>query len=549
MRILLISPPMTVYNSDLTIPGYVVPLGIAYVASYVREKSKRDRWECFLKILDCLAEGQFIVMKHHNKSQYGLSEEQILRRISEFRPDVVGISCQYTAYASDAHNVCRLVKKIDPAIFVVLGGAHCSISPETELKDSNVNAVVFGEGEETFYELVYRLSNNFSIENILGMAIRNKDGKIIKNNSRQFLNDLDALPYPARDLLAMPIYLNVGIRASNLMRKPATTMITSRGCPYQCSFCSIHSVWGYGWRSRSPKNVVDEIEYLKKNYGINEIHFLDDNIGINRERMKNLCKEIIKRNIDIKWTTPNGIAHWLLTEEILDLMKASGCYRITLGIESGSERTRKFIGKDPSHAINLDQALRIIKHANKIGLWTISTFILGFPDERLEDIMDTIDFAIRSNLDLAVFFLAGPFPGTKLYDVAKQEGLLSWDFSEVYDSTMQTVDYSEVGRALGAGGFDTKHFTHEELQVLQTYAFRRFFIATIKGYLNPIKISHKIRSIEDLKFTLRALNGIVRPVVKSIIGNEGRVAPQTVNIQASRALAPTSEIRPHIQNT
>ena len=548
MKILLISPPITVYEADLTTPGNVVPLGIAYIASYVRETSQKDGWNCDLKILDCLAESQSLVTKYQDKSRFGFSDEQILEKIKEYQPDVVGVSCQYTAYAADAHNVCKVVKAHNPNIFVVLGGAHCSISPEIELKDNNVDAVVFGEGEETFYELVHGIATRKKIENIQGLAIRTNHETINKNINRTFIKDLDKLPFPARDLLDMPIYLDAGLRSSNLMRKPATTIITSRGCPYQCSFCSIHSVWGYGWRARSPKNVVDEIEYLTKEYDVKEIHFLDDNIGINRERLKNLCEEIIRRKVDIKWTTPNGIAHWLLTEEILDLMKASGCYRITFGIESGSEQTRKFIGKDPSHAINLDQALRTIDYANKIGIWTISTFILGFPDERLNDIIDTINFSIKSDLDLAVFYLAGPFPGTKLYDVAKMEGLLDWDFIDVYDSTMPEVDYSKVGRALGAGGFDTKHFTYKQLQTLQAYAYKKFFLGRIKGYMNLIKIVRKIRSIEDVRFTARVFIGLMSPIITSIRGKNARVASQTINKQASKGFGQHNELRPHIQN-
>ena len=196
------------------------------------------------------------------------------------------------------------------------------------------------------------------------------------------LISVNDLPFPARDLLNMQNYLEHPLNAIGTMRSPATDIITSRGCPFNCVFCSVHTIWGKTWRGRSAKNVVDEIEQLIKDYGIKQIRFQDDNISLDKKRMHEICDEIINRKLNIKWDTPNGIAIWTLDEELLRKMKKSGYYRLAPSIESGSCETIKFINKP----IDYEHVNKILKLADKIGLWTVSPFIIGFPYETMEDI-------------------------------------------------------------------------------------------------------------------------------------------------------------------
>lgn len=494
MRILLIKPACTVYKSDPTLPSATLPFGIAYLAAHLLSKGEE------VCLIDALSEGIKDINRGKNKTRIGLSDKEIRKRIEQFKPDIVGISSMFTAYADDAHRLAALVKRNNPAVVVVLGGAHASIYPELSIKDKNIDIVVKGEGEETLWEIVRKLKRKQDFHYIAG-TVTKRGRKIINNPLRQFIKDLDELPFPAYHLLPMEKYFEVFRNSPYLMNSKMCGLISSRGCPGDCSYCSIHSVWGHSWRGRSPKNVVDEMKYLIKTYGVKEFSFLDDSVACSKERMAKICDEIIRRKLNIKWSTPNGISHWTLDEKLLDKMKASGCYRITFGIESGNLKTREFIGWKKH--FSLEQAKRVTKYANKIGLWTISTFILGFPYEDEKSIRESIDFSIESDTDFAPFFLLMPFPGTKVYQVFKKEGLL--DFDALLDPSVSNrgSQFGKLGAALAQKGCPTTIFSQKELQGFLTEAYSRFWRARFISFLNPLRIIRKIRSWDDFKYAIR----------------------------------------------
>jgi len=496
MKILLIKPSCTVYKSDPTLPSATLPYGIAYLASYLLSKGEQVR------VIDSLSEGINCVKKEKNKTKIGLSDKEIEKRIKNFNPDVVGITSMFTAYFQDAHNLARLVKKINPNIKVVLGGAHVSINPELTVKDKSVDIAIKGEGEETLWEIVKALKNRKDYTNIKGTVMR-KGNKTISNPPRYPIENLDTLPFPAYHLFPLETYFKVAKESPFLMRSKQCSVISSRGCPGDCSYCSIHSVWGHVWRGRSPRNIVDEMEFLIKNYGVKEFGFLDDSVACSKKRMEEICKEITKRKLDIKWSTPNGISHWTLNEQLLDKMKASGCYRVTFGIESGNLKTREFIGWKKN--FSLEQAKRITKYANRIGLWTISTFIIGFPYEDEKSINDTINFAIESDTDFAIFFLLIPFPGTRVYEVFKKEGLLNFDDLLDPCTKGRELQVAKLGAALAQVGCQTKYFSQKELQAFLTKAYSKFWKARFISFLNPIRVIRKIHSFEDFKYILKII--------------------------------------------
>ena len=181
--------------------------------------------------------------------------------------------------------------------------------------------------------------------------------------------------------------------------------------------------------------MVDELEHLAQAYGIREVHFLDDNISLDKKRMADMCDAIIERKIDIRWTPPNGIAIWTLDRELLKKIKRSGCYRLTFGIESGNPETQEFIGKK----LDRGQVKEVIRNANSIGLWTLCTFIIGFPYETREAIQDTVECAIDSGTDLALFYRLGLWPGIPVYEVFRKEGLLPEGGAQTY-SELATCD-------------------------------------------------------------------------------------------------------------
>jgi anaerobic magnesium-protoporphyrin IX monomethyl ester cyclase len=492
-KCLLINPPITTYGRDSPASPFF-PLGLAYIAAYLEENGYKP------DILDTLALGGR--ERGENYVRTGMNEDAIKEYIRDFDPDIVGITSMYTAYDKDAYDVARIVKEIDPGIIVVLGGAHPSANYGMVLKNENVDLVVKGEGEVTFLEIIRGLDRDEDLSDISGVITR-IDGELHINPDRPFITNLDSLPFPARHLLPMDIYLSQS--SPYCMRKPRAVMITSRGCPNNCIFCSIHSIWGHKWRPRSAQNVVDEIELLVKKYGVKEIDFNDDNISLDKKRMEEICDEIIKRNIDIKWTTPNGIAIWSLDESLIRKMKQSGCYRLTFGIESGNPKTQKFIRKN----LDLHRARSIIKYANKIGLWTISTNIIGFPYETREEIEDTIDYSISSEIDIALFYLLTPFLGTPVHEIFKKENLIPSEPDQIKEFLV------------AESACDTKNFSRKELEEIQRHAYSKFMSARLNSYIkNPMKILRKISSLEDVSYVLRLFERVV--IAKIRIEKYGR---------------------------
>lgn len=473
MKILLIYPPATIYGAGKIEPH--PPLGLAYLAAFL----EREGYQ--VEILDALAEGIMTVKKKGTTTRVGLSNREIKKIIEDYQPDVVGISVMFTAFAQDGYEVAKLVKEVNPEITVVSGGAHVSIDPKTVLKNENVDVAIKGEGEIAFFELIKALEKKKDLKNVEGITYR-QGRKIVQNPPGKFIEDLNSLPFPARHLLPMDTYSNTD--DPFVMRCPLTSMVTSRGCPGHCVYCSIHAIWGYTWRGRSAKNVVDEIEHLVKGWGIREIHFQDDSMSVDKRRMNEICDEIIRRKINIKWATPNGIAHWTLDKNLLLKMKKAGCYRVTFGFESGNPEMRRWVGKPYS----LEQAKEITQFANRIGIWTIATNILGFPYETREQMQDTIDFAIDSDCDFALFFRLGPRAGTPVYEVFKKEGWLPKNERELYSESVAV---------------NTKYIEGRQLYEIQRSAYSQFLRRRLLSFLNPVRIIRKIHSFEDLIYTFR----------------------------------------------
>ncbi len=500
MRILLINPPITIDNNDYMDDGIFPPLGIGYLSAYLIRHGHD------VSILDCLAAGFDIKEQIGQKRRYGLTEEEVRDAIRQYKPHLVGITSMFTARSKDAHRVAQLIKSVDSNIFIVFGGCHASSCFSEVLNDSNIDIVVMGEGEQTLLEIVNNLVLNKPLDNIKGTAIR-KNSSVWANEPRPFIEDLDSLPFPARDLFPLDLYFKNQKKSMNYnIRWPFISMITSRGCPGHCVFCSVKTIWGRRWRARSPVSVVDEIECMVKKYGVREIVFLDDNISVNKNRMKDICSEIIGRKLNIKWTTPNGIALWTLDEDLLRLMRQSGCFKLTFGLETGNEETLKFIGKKYSY----EHAKNIIEYANRLGIITLGTFIIGFPYENTISIENTINYAVNSDLDFAFFYTAATFPGTRLLEIIRKENL------------PYNPDSSET-----IGGTASKYFTSEQLNQFRHEASLRFAKSRLK---KMHKYLLKIRSIEDFLYLIKLGKNFLRIFIKG----KGEIVSTTALIRQSR---------------
>lgn len=490
MKIMLILPPLMVKEKGLY--GVTPPLGIAYLASVLEMNGHTVR------LLDCIVEGYDSPVRHDGFVHLGLNWQEIEQRMRVFSPDMVGISCMFSMMFPEALKVADIAKGIDRNIFVVMGGAHPSSVPHDVLMYENVDFVMIGEGEETLLELVGAIEKKSDIQRIDGLGYR-INGNVTVNPKTVFIKDLDALPFPARHLLPMERYYEIGESHGGLKRSRYASIITSRGCPGNCVYCSIHSVWGKSWRPRSPENVLHEIQHLVKDYGIREIHFEDDNLTFDRERARMIFQGIIDKALDITWTTPNGVAIWKLDEELLKLMKKSGCYQLNLGIESGNEQVLRKIIKKP---LRLEKVREIVKKIRELDIWAHGFFILGMPGETKQTMEDTINFAINLNLDSANFFIATPYPGTTLYDLCKQHG-----FIQDYDLRYLMVQSSMIS---------TEEFTSNEVLELQKKAYKRFMLHTIKREIISLNMLHRLiqlKTIDDVHFMYRKVSRLIKIIL------------------------------------
>ena len=426
MRVCLINPPR-ISPKGWGKPTVYQPWGIAYVAAVLEQKHQ-------VSILDVPTEGwRNLEEIDETKYRVGLTNKEIAYRIKQLSPDIVGINIPFSGWSKYAFEVVDTVKSIDKDITIVLDGLHPTARSIECLTDPNVDIVVRGEGEQTISELVDTLEqgNTQKLEKIKGIGFI-KNGKTIITPPRPEIQDLDALPFPARHLLPMEIYFEAvkenPIRG--VIRKRWAIMTTSRGCPHECIFCSNHIVMGRKWRPRNPEKVVEEIEQLVDTYKIEQIDFYDDNMTLKKKRVIEICDLIKERGLDLEWYVPTGVRADTLDEELLTKMKASGCRGLRIAPESGVQRVVNQVIKKNLDLKNVEKAVIL---TNKLGIKLGVFFILGLIGETKEDMKETIKFAYKLRKLGAKnfhFSIAMPLYGTELYKQAKHGGFLKDDFSD-----------------------------------------------------------------------------------------------------------------------
>jgi anaerobic magnesium-protoporphyrin IX monomethyl ester cyclase len=443
-KVMLVYPPVTRppdFSSKIVRVSSFFPLGIAYLAASLE---KAGRYQ--LRIMDALIDGytnKGTILEDGGKIRYGLTDEEIAKRIESFAPDALLVSCLFSAIQWDMNNVCRIAKQVDPAIITIVGGAHPGAMPIEVLKQYGaIDFVGIGEGEVTIVELLKTLEDEGDLAKLDGIAYREHGVPKCLPKTR-YIENLDSLPFPARHLFDMKKYLSNASAHSTFRQTPFTQMITSRGCPYKCAFCALGNHWGSKQRMRSAENVLDEIECLVKTYGIKEIHFEDDNLTANKERAIAIFDGMIERGFGISWNVPSGMAVSTLSEELLVKMKASGCYSVSLAIESGNQDVLKHLMNKP---VNLKGLPGLVRKIREVGMDARGFFILGYPGETKETIKQTIDFARNLELDWAYFFIASPLPNTKMYKTCIEKGYIKEeDFDPVksfYQSIIRTPEFT-----------------------------------------------------------------------------------------------------------
>ncbi|MBF0611563.1 MAG: radical SAM protein [Magnetococcales bacterium] len=397
-----------------------------------------------------------------------LTEEQLVETLKRLNPPVVGMACISMEYHKVFQRTAQLVRQALPHAPLIVGGVYATVLPEQVMSIQEIDYLVMGEGE---YRLLAVLNHIHKKEGDLskvdGLALRQQDGSVKIQPVINYIEDLNVFPYPDFSDLDFAAYANVASRYrffSYPRRFPSTIMVSSRGCPFHCIFCSSSLISGNRIRFRSAEHVLGEIDRLVQDYGVKDIVFLDDNMSLDKRRFKKILQGLIDRNYDLTWKN-NNIAVYTLNDEILELMRKSGCHQLVLPLESGSLETLRYM-KKPIR--NLDHVRAVVKKAKELGFDTCGLFVIGFPNETWDMIRETVEFADSLRLDYSSFSIATPLPQTELLDIVREQNLLLEGFS--FDEKF----FFGFGRC----SITTESFTPEELEILRAYEWDRLNFRT-----------------------------------------------------------------------
>lgn len=454
MKVLFVNPPQTA--SKYKFMGVIAPpLGIAYMAGVLQENN------IDVEILDASAEDM----------DFKDVEKELLKR----KPDLVALTA-LTPTIGRALETAQIVKETLPDSIVVMGGYHPTFNFIETLEDENVDIIIRGEGEYIMLNLVQALENQSSLHDVKGIVFEDKNSKeIVVNPEAPLIQDLDELPFPALNLLPMKKYRLLD------MDTHMTTMITTRGCPMQCSFCSSAAMHGKKIRERSVENIVDEIEYLKTNYDIDTIAFMDDTFTLKKRKVMAICDEILKRNIEIMWGCTSRVD--TLDEKLLKKMKEAGCITIFIGVESADQQQLDNMCKNTTIS-KIENAFKI---ARKLKIRTIASVALGMPGDTKEIMNKTVKFVHKLKPNYAIYSLATPYPGTRFYKEAFEKNLIKikdWSKYTLITPILETIDCSL-----------------NDMRKIQAKAFMKF-------YLRPHYIIRQF--LQDGPYLLKTIFGVIK---------------------------------------
>jgi len=370
------------------------PLGLLYLAAAIRA-----RLGARVRLLDCQARPATV--------------KQTLQTAKDFAPDVVGISV-LSYQASTFSFLSQELRRELPGVIQVVGGPFATTEPEKALLEGAADFCVMGEGEIVFTNLLKTLGEKNDPAEIPGIGFKT-NGNIQMNGPEKPIEDLDALPFPAWDLVDFELLSRLPRIGWIIRNRPYFSIFSSRGCPYQCTYC--HKIFGKRFRSRSPENVLLEIDRLHEEHGVREIQFFDDIFNLEKDRVISICRGIAERDYKLALTFPNGLRGDILDEEVIRWLKRAGTYKISVAIETASPRIQKEIKKNLDlkrikHTIELLEKHRILAHG---------FFMMGFPGESLDQMRQSAKFARESRLHSASFFFVHPLPGSELYETLLSE--------------------------------------------------------------------------------------------------------------------------------
>lgn len=449
--------------------GRCEPLPLTYLAAYLR------KYHFPVEILDA--------------NLLGYSNRMVAKQVEKRNPTIVGLSAT-TANFLAAVDLAKKIKKLKNPPLTIIGGPHITAVPHEVQKHPCLDLAVIGEGEETLLEVLTELKKKKpNFQQVKGLAFR-QGKKLSLTPPHPYIKNLDRLPFPARDLL--PPLSAYHPTPGMYRRLPMAFMITSRGCPYHCVFCS-RTVFGNFYRARSAKNVVDEMEHLVKNFGIKEIRVCDDLFNLKEKRVLEICREILRRKLDLSWGCSARANK--ITRRSLRAMKKAGCWEVCYGIESGNEQILKTIKKN----LDLETIKKAVHLTREEGLDARGFFMFGLPGDTLATMQQTIDFSKKLGLSIANFYVTIPFPGTELARSGDRFGKIDKrHFKNYLNQTTTNPPFVPSGL--------------NKFQVLKYYqqAYREFFLRP--SYLFSMML--KIRSRTQLKAYFRALFSLASRFLK-----------------------------------
>ena len=407
--------------------------------------------------------------------------------VAEFEPDIVALTAKTLGWPA-VIEIAQMVRQAVPNALIVVGGPHLTLYAEESLSWDCFDLAVTGDGEETFLEICERVEDGSDVLDVAGTVARLPDGEIRTNAPRELPRNIDHYPMSAWDLINLEDY-----HCLTLLR-PFATMVTTRGCPWHCGYCS--QVYSEKLRFRSPELVAEEMEYLNKRLGVKEIVMFDETFTIGKKRMRKLAEEVLRRDLNVKFNIRARVD--TVDREVLTLLKKAGLRSIHMGVEAGTDRLLKIMNKQ----ITREQTERAFRIAREVGVDTRGYFMIGYYDASPDDVEETINFAAGLGLDWASFSVATALPGTDLYDVAKERGYVTGDFWRQY-----TID--------GGGQIpqlETETFTAEQLRAYRTKAYMKF-------YMRPDLIRRKLSKSEGREELKEMLGGatVLTEIVKSTI--------------------------------
>lgn len=474
MKVLLVAPPWEglygAYKPAARVGVLYPPLGLCYIAASLKAANHEVR------LIDAEAEG------------FGIKD--IMQKVAEFSPDIVGITSVSPLWPQ-AKKLCSAIKNRF-GIKVILGGPHITNVEKEIFLEADFDYAIYGEGEGAFVELLRRIESGRDVSGMPGIIYR-KSQEIIKENHFGWARDIDSIPIPDRSLLNHDRYLWSVPRRGILK---FTTILTTRGCPYRCIFCSQQHMFGNKVRLRDASKVVDEIEHIIRDLGINHLIFIDDTLTLKRDRVFDICDGIERRGLKLTW---EGWTHAnTVDEELLSRMKEVGLVRLSFGIESGNEEVLRRTKKGTT----LEDVRRAYRVAKKVGLETRGSVILGLPYDTKETVRDTIEF-VKSldDCDQAYFNIAMPYPGTEMREMAfRGEGGVR----------LLTNDYTELRRH-GNVVMEVNDLSKETLLQLQKQAWLSFFLTPRRILYNFFRAGLKAGIINGWAF------------IRSFLLHKGRV--------------------------